>query len=448
MLHALTPGQVLRTDGSGRACRVTSFLGGGGQGEVYRAELDGTPVAVKWYLPAWATPDHRGSLAGLLRRRAPSPSFLWPLALVDATDDTPGFGYVMLLREERFRSLADLMRRRVDPTFRIVTTVALHLAHDFLALHTEGLCYRDISFGNVFFDPSSGDVLVCDNDNVGIDGRAAPGILGTPRFMAPEIVRGEAEPSSSTDLFSLAVLLFYLFVLHHPLEGARERAVPALDLETMTPLYGTDPVFVFDPVDASNRPVPGEQQNALDYWELYPTALRALFTRAFTDGVRDPAQRVREGEWRQAAAAVRDLLVYCGSCGVEGFADVGPDRVPVPAQPACWNCGAAVVLPLHLRVGSAGRAVVMLNHDTVLFPHHVDPGRLYDFSSPVAAVVRHPSDERVWGLQNCAGDAWTAVLPDGEERSVAPGSTVRLASETTIRFGDRGASATVGGRRR
>jgi serine/threonine protein kinase len=34
--------------------------------------------------------------------------------------------------------------------------------------------------------------------------------------MAPEIVRGEAKPSNLTDLYSLGVLLFYLFHLGHP----------------------------------------------------------------------------------------------------------------------------------------------------------------------------------------------------------------------------------------
>jgi eukaryotic-like serine/threonine-protein kinase len=40
------------------------------------------------------------------------------------------------------------------------------------------------------------------------------------RFMAPEIIRGEALRSTLTDLHSLAVFLFYLFVRGHPLEGA------------------------------------------------------------------------------------------------------------------------------------------------------------------------------------------------------------------------------------
>ena len=50
------------------------------------------------------------------------------------------------------------------------------------------------SFGNAFFDPDNGDVLIADNDNVSVDGAGVLGVLGTPRFMAPEVVRGEAVP--------------------------------------------------------------------------------------------------------------------------------------------------------------------------------------------------------------------------------------------------------------
>ena len=76
--------------------------------------------------------------------------------------------------------------------------------------------------------------IICDNDNVGIDRKTGGGIGGTARFMAPEIVRGEAVPSSQTDLFSLAVLLFYMLVNHHPLEGAREADIRCFDLPAMT----------------------------------------------------------------------------------------------------------------------------------------------------------------------------------------------------------------------
>ena len=83
----------------------------------------------------------------------------------------------MPLREARHKGLVDLMKRRVDPSFRVLSLAGLQLAQVFLRLHAQGLCYRDISFGNVFFDPATGEIAVCDNDNVAIDGQGG-GIFG------------------------------------------------------------------------------------------------------------------------------------------------------------------------------------------------------------------------------------------------------------------------------
>src|SRR5436190_19053107 len=261
---------------------VEEFVGGGGQGEVYRATLAGKPVALKWYYAPSATAEQRKALETLIKRGAPSDRFLWPIELADAPT-TRGFGYIMPLRELRFKGIVDMMKRRIEPSFRALVTAGLELSHSFLQLHAKGLCYRDISFGNAFFDPFTGEILICDNDNVAVDNQSPSGIYGTPRFMAPEIVRGEAVPGTQTDLFSLAVLLFYMFMMHHPLEGKRELAIRCLDLVAMKKLYGTEALFIFDPRDTSNAPDPQHHRNAVIFWNLYPQSLRDLFTKAFTE---------------------------------------------------------------------------------------------------------------------------------------------------------------------
>ena len=44
---------------------------------------------------------------------------------------------------------------------------------------------------------------------------------GKCRYMAPEVVRHEAKPSIHTDRFSLAVVLYKMLFVEHPLEGKR-----------------------------------------------------------------------------------------------------------------------------------------------------------------------------------------------------------------------------------
>lgn len=432
-MRILEDGQTVYTVTSNRPCTVEVFLGGGGQGEVYRADLDGKKVALKWYFPAQATPEQRTALEVLVKKGPPTEKFLWPIELT-GVDDVPGFGYVMPLRAPHYKSIVDLMKRRAEPTFRALATAGLELADSFLELHAMGLCYRDISFGNVFFDPDSGEVLICDNDNVAVDGEGEAGVLGTPRFMAPEIVRGDALPSMQTDLFSLAVLLFYMLMVHHPLEGKRELEIKCLDLPAMNKLYGTDPLFIFDPDDDSNRPVPGYHDNASIFWELYPQFIRDLFIESFTDGIDDPVNgRVRESEWRGAMARLRDSIYYCSSCASENFYDVHALRASGGQPGDCWSCSAGLTLPPRIRVDDH---IVMLNYDTKLYPHHVDDDRLYDFDAPIAEVVQHPKDPSIWGLRNLGDEKWVITTDDGQTfRDVPPGRSVTLSVGTRINFG-------------
>jgi len=379
------------------------------------------------------TPEQRHTIQYLIDKQAPDARFLWPLEMIDS-DDMPSFGYLMPLRPKRFKNIVDLMKRRIDPSFKALCTAGVQLADSYLRLHSLGLYYGDISFGNAFFDPDTGEVLICDNDNVTADGEGNVTVLGTPRFMAPEIVRGEARPSSHTDLYSLSVLLFYLFVIHHPLEGQREAAIHCLDLPAMNQLYGFEPLFIFDPNDDSNRPVAGLHDNARLIWPMLPGFIQKMFTRAFTDGLTDPKHgRVRESEWRNAMSQWRDSIFYCG-CGAENFYDL--DILQATGTPGtCWSCQAALQMPLRMRLDD--KHMVMLNHDTQLFPHHVSSQAMYDFSAPVAEVSRHPTQAHIWGLKNISNQRWVATLQDGSLKDIDPGRSITLSNGTKVDFGSR-----------
>ncbi len=428
-MHQLLSLGLRVSTSSGHIGTVQQFIGGGGQGEVYQMQMDQQSVALKWYFPEQATGAQRQSLELLCRKGPPSDCFLWPLELVTAPQ-VPGFGYIMPLRDAKFKGIVDLMKRRIEPSFRSLATAGLKLAQAFLALHAQGLCYRDISFGNVFFDPASGAIQICDNDNVAVDDQTLADdqrVLGTPRFIAPEVVRGEAAPSTQTDLFSLSVLLFYLLHIHHPLEGQREAVIKCFDLPAMNRLYGSEPLFIFDPNDASNRPVVGIHDNALAYWALYPRFLRERFIQAFTLGLHDPLARVRESEWRATLAQLQDAIFYCGHCGAENFYES-----TLPRAAPCWSCRAALQIPFQLQVG---RDLVMLNHNTQLFAHHLDPQRRYEFSTPWARVQQHPQQPTRWGLTNRSSSKWVMTNPQGTVRDVEPGRSVALAAGVKIQFG-------------
>ena len=436
MNQTLVNGQTVTAQLAGLPVTVKKFLGEGGQGDVYLADQGGSDIALKWYKPESATAAQFDGLSTLIRKGSPDKRFLWPQDLVQS-NRIAGFGYIMPLRGPQFKSIIDLMKGRIAPSFQALATAGYQLADSFLQLHAKGLSYCDISFGNVFFDENTGDIQICDCDNVVID-NAVVGVAGTPRFMAPEIVLGKGRPNTQTDQFSLAVLLFYMQVMHHPLFGAREAAVKCLDLPALTKLCGEAPLFIFDPKDQSNRPDPNYQGIALTYWALLPQFLQAMFTRSFTEGLGAPASRIRDSEWKAAMIRLRDSIVYCARCTTDpkdptqNFYDADALRAANGVPGSCFNCKRTLVLPPRIRIGNA---VVMLNFDTKLYPHHTDNARLFDFSSPTAEVTAHPTLPNVWGLRNLSANAWTFVRPEGTSGEVGSGQSVPISKGTTVHFG-------------
>lgn len=419
----LNPGD--RVDAMTGPITVGDELGTGGQGTVYRARTaDGRDVALKWYLPDFQRPDLRESIAELVARKAPSSHFLWPDDVATRGDE---FGYVMRLRPAEFHGLTRVLKRKVAITMNELVRGAAQTVAAFKELQANGLFYCDISDGNLFIDPTNGDILICDNDNVG-SSRTRPRVLGTARFMAPEIVRGDRKPSALTDSFSMAVLLFLLLMNDHPLQGAAEARIHVFDAAAMNRIYGEKPVFIFDPADTSNRPVPGLHDNARIFWDIYPEALRRVFTQAFTEGLRDPGRRPSFAEWQAALSDCVDALVLCRRCGRQNFADVLVD-----SSPSCWKCGQPLELPMRLTMG---RRVVMLNEDTCLYERHL--GRRGDPANPGdarAEVVKHPTSG-VLGLRNRGSAQWFIRVPGRAGQSVDPGRAVSLVPGTEIDFGD------------
>lgn len=427
---AFPPGHVVRAGRSG-SCRIVRFLGEGAQGSVYEAHVDASqaPLALKWYHPFAATSEQRRAIAALIERGAPDPRFIWPTELVES-DGATGFGYVMGLRPPGYVSLGEVVRGTVAIDDAVATSVARELADSFLALHSEGLCYRDINFSNIFVEPATGRVLIVDIDNVGVDGGPSA-VLGSRLFMAPEIVRGEATPSTATDLHALAVLLFYLLMVGHPLVGRREQRHWCWDEQAELELLGASPLFVFDPDDDRNAPVPGLHDAVIHNWWRYPGQVRQLFTTSFTAGLHDPDSRVRESVWRATMARLHDRVAQCTRCGMRYLFDPGT------APPICWSCGEAPHPPLWLAFDGS---VVVLTETTVLHRHHVDLS--YDFTEPVADIVEHPQRPGTWGLRNRSAARWRVVTPGGSVHSVGPGASARLVLGATYDFGPRSAVLT------
>jgi DNA-binding helix-hairpin-helix protein with protein kinase domain len=435
----LEAGQTLTTE-SGEKVKVVELFGSGGQGEVYRVRTPHGERALKWYYPALANSLQREILEGLIDRGWQDDRFLWPQTLV-VNPKAPGeFGYLMDVRPKRYCDLPALFRRDrkalAGLTTRSLVTAALHTVEAYRTLHSRGIAYRDISWGNIFFDPSNGDVLVCDNDNAVVEGGDAS-VAGTMDFMAPELVRGDrgVQPGIQSDLHSLAVLLFMLLMNHHPLDGETALSIHCMDEAAKQRLYGTHPVFVYDPANAANRPVPGEQDTVIVTWGLLPQILRDLFVTTFTKGLADPTLRVRESQWRDALSKVLDAITFCGACGKQNMTE------PEGSPPDCWKCGKTLRLPPRLMVETGQgslrtRRSIRLDPQARVYGHHLaeDPER-HDFKDVVGEVTEHPKERGRFGLTNRTGNVWTARSEDGSVRDVGPGRTVALREGLLLELG-------------
>ena len=421
-------GDVVRMARAGNPIRLEARVAEGGQGVVYRGTSEGnTRVAVKWYRPGPLTDRQQAAIEQLTLHRRPHDAFAWPIDMVTC-ERARGFGYVMPWVPERFGSLVELLRAPEQPPFRVIVSIARQLVDAFAALHASGLCYRDINFGNLLVDPQRPEVIIVDNDNVGTEGGDVF-VRGTLRFMAPEIITGQADPSTVSDLHSLAVFLFFLLVHGHPLEGRRVRVSYTWQddghvSETTLAMqhFGLNPCFVFDPRDNSNLPEPGDPM--LIWWPIYPTFIQALFTRAFTTGLKDASLsgRITEGEWRRALARLHDCVSVC-PCTAAVFWDPANPRI------RCWNCGATVAAPPVLEI--AGHSLA-LSEGAVLTRNHLSRGS--DYLTPIGLVERHPRQPEQVVLRNVSDAPWT-VEPDGEGvKSVAPGQRLGV-RPMTIRFG-------------
>ena len=274
MSNLLEIGSKINT--AGQTGDILSVLGEGGQGVVYLARLGSENVAVKWYYVQ--DDEQRAIIENLVSIGPPSKRFIWPMAIATSPDSPDGtFGYVMPVIPSGYKTIDQLLDGNVPISFRALAHACVLLADSFMRLHAKGLCYKDISYGNVSLN-EQGDILVIDNDNVTVRNEKVK-VAGTMRFMAPEIVLGDGKPNESTDLFSLGVLLFYMLYIHHPLEGEVEAGIICFNEAAMEKIYGKEPIYIFDRNNTTNRPVPGlpGQQNAIDYHKIYPQFLKGSF---------------------------------------------------------------------------------------------------------------------------------------------------------------------------
>ena len=385
---------------NGAQAKIVKELGRGGQGIVYLVEVNGQNMALKWYFNNMGDWFYR-NLEENVTKGAPSEAFLWPEYLTTKQKGT--YGYIMKLRPQGYHEFGQyLLARAKFKSFEAMVNAAMKICEGFKALHLSGLSYQDLNDGNFFIHPDTGDVLICDNDNVAPEG-VSSGILGKARYMAPEVVTGKAMPSKQTDRYSLSVVLFLLFYANHPLEGARVLACPCMTEKYEKQFYGSEPIFIYDKVNANNRPVRGVHNNVLRRWNAFPAILRETFTQEFScECLSDPNKRKLERQWQNVIQQIRDMLVVCPECKDETF-------VEDANTPKCMCCGKPFNIAGTLQINDRK---VLLTPNTKVY---VDMD-----NKPDIQVINVPGDRYPIQLRNITTNNWVVETPSGKIRSVEP----------------------------
>ena len=204
--------------------------------------------------------------------------------------------------------------------------ICLLISRGVRRLHAAGLAHSDLSYKNILIDPHGKNACIIDIDGLVVPGKYPPDVMGTPDFIAPEVMKTKHLPLSNkervlpsiyTDRHALAVLIYIYLFLRHPLRGGKiHNEDPTLD-EEMT--MGSHALFIENFKDKSNAPnlkqikpslLPYADINELPY-KITGPFLKELFDRAFIKGLENPQDRPSADEWEQALIKTVDLLQPC-----------------------------------------------------------------------------------------------------------------------------------------
>jgi serine/threonine-protein kinase len=147
-----------------------------------------------------------------------------------------GVPYVTMeyLKGVTLRSLLD-SRGRLPLTLTL--RIARQVAEGLEAAHAVGVIHRDIKPANVLFD-IRGDAKIMDfglaAPVAGVIAAEAENLMGSPRYMSPEQIRGE-RVDARADLYALGIMLFELCGGLPPYDSPRVNDILAMHLEAPVP---------------------------------------------------------------------------------------------------------------------------------------------------------------------------------------------------------------------
>jgi len=344
-LTGIAPGRAMSLVGRklGRY-HVQKRLGSGGMGEVYLADDTHLrrPVALKaLHDDGVVTPEGRQRL--LLEAQAVAalnhPGIAAVYDLIDVADEA-GTPPHIVMEYVAGETLAERLRRGPLPVVDALR-VGKEVADALAATHKQSFIHRDLKPANLQLT-TDGRVKVLDfglarriasaTDTTGLTmerallSRADQRIAGTPGYMSPEQALGRPV-GTSTDVFSLGIVLFEMLTGHRPYPGDEFLPVslamisaPAPHLQEVRPEVATAVDALVTRMLAME---PGERPSAAD--------VVIEIERLLQPASRDTQAGTPRRRWLSYEMGTAAVVVILSAAGVAWWASRGPARDSRPS---------------------------------------------------------------------------------------------------------------------
>lgn len=226
--------------------------------------------------------------------------------------------------------------------------ICINLSRAVKRMHAAGLAHSDLSYKNVLIDPVTGNAAIIDIDGLVVPNMFPPDVLGTPDFIAPEVLTSQnlpkeqrILPSRTTDQHALAVLIYMYLLFRHPLKGKKIHHSDSQQDDLLA--MGEKALFIEHTTDKTNRPNLKDQKPADFPWidtdklpySILGSYLVELFNKAFINGLHNPQERPLADEWEQALVKTVDLLQPCQNSLCEQKWFIFDNKL----KPKCPYCG-------------------------------------------------------------------------------------------------------------
>lgn len=123
-------------------------------------------------------------------------------------------------------------------TFRDAAQIISQIAPALDAVHAQGIVHRDLKPGNILFDgfgnPAISDFGIA-HFSAATSDLTGSAIIGTPSYMSPEQVRGDADLDGRSDVYALGVILFEMLAGHGPFHAGTPMSVALKHLSEPVP---------------------------------------------------------------------------------------------------------------------------------------------------------------------------------------------------------------------